>query len=96
MKTYLKYDGLAVLAHRGGAEESYENTLESFEYSQSLGCKFIETDVQVSSDGVPYIFHDDDLKRICDIPKKFASFKPVTNVIPSKVPKEAPAVKVPV
>ena len=32
MKTYLKYDGLAVLAHRGGAEESYENTLESFEY----------------------------------------------------------------
>ena len=75
MKTYLKYDGLAVLAHRGGAEESYENTLESFEYSQSLGCKFIETDVQVSSDGVPYIFHDDDLKRICDIPKKFDSLK---------------------
>jgi len=75
MKTYLKYDGLAVLAHRGGAEESYENTLESFEYSQSLGCKFIETDVQVSSDGVPYIFHDDDLKRICDIPKKFDYFQ---------------------
>ena len=67
MKTYLKYDGLTVLAHRGGAEESYENTLESFEYSQSLGCKFIETDVQVSSDGVPYIFHDDDLKRICAV-----------------------------
>ena len=62
MKTYLKYDGLVVLAHRGGAEEAAENTLESFEYSISLGCKFIETDVQVSSDGIPYIFHDDDLK----------------------------------
>ena len=70
MKTYLDYEGIEVLAHRGGAEESYENTLESFEYSQSLGCKFIETDVQVSSDGIPYIFHDDDLKRICEIPKK--------------------------
>ena len=48
MKTYLQYDGLEVLAHRGGAEEAAENTLESFEYSISLGCKFIETDVQVS------------------------------------------------
>ena len=64
MKRYLEYDGLKVLAHRGGAEESNENTLESFDYSQSLGCEFIETDVQVSSDGIPYIFHDDDLKRI--------------------------------
>ena len=75
MKTYLDYEGIEVLAHRGGAEESYENTLESFEYSQSLGCKFIETDVQVSSDGIPYIFHDDELKRICEIPKKFDALK---------------------
>ena len=75
MKTYLDYEGIEVLAHRGCAEESYENTLESFEYSQSLGCNFIETDVQVSSDGIPYIFHDDDLKRICEIPKKFDSLK---------------------
>ena len=73
MKRYLKYDGLEVLAHRGGAEESLENTIESFEYSISLGCKYIETDVQVSSDGIPYIFHDDDLKRICGIAKKFDS-----------------------
>ena len=67
MKAYLQYDGLEVLAHRGGAEESYENTLESFDYSMNLGCKFIETDVQVSSDGIPYIFHDNDLKRILNI-----------------------------
>ncbi len=73
MKSYLNYEGLEVLAHRGGAEESLENTIESFEYSISLGCKYIETDVQVSSDGIPYIFHDDDLKRICGISKKFDS-----------------------
>ena len=64
MKRYLEYDGLKVLAHRGGAEES-------FEYSQSIGCEFIETDVQASSDGVPYIFHDDDLKRILNKSVKF-------------------------
>ena len=73
MKAYLQYDGLEVLAHRGGAEESYENTLESFDYSKNLGCKFIETDVQVSSDGIPYIFHDNDLKRILNIDSKFDS-----------------------
>ena len=71
MKRYLEYDGLKVLAHRGGAEESYENTTESFEYSELLGCEFIETDVQVSSDGIPYIFHDDDLKRILNKPEIF-------------------------
>ena len=64
MKAYLNYLGCAVLAHRGGSLESYENTLQSFEYSRSIGCKYIETDVQVTSDGVPYIFHDESLKRI--------------------------------
>ena len=73
MKTYLKYDGLEVLAHRGGAEESFENTLESFDYSKSLGCKYIETDVQVSADGIPYIFHDNDLKRILNVSSNFSS-----------------------
>jgi len=73
MKTYLQYDGLTVLAHRGGADESFENTLESFDYSKNLGCKFIETDVQVSADGIPYIFHDDDLKRILNISSRFDS-----------------------
>ena len=73
MKDYLKYDGIAVLAHRGGALESYENTLESFDYSIGLGCKYIETDVQLSSDGVPYIFHDEDLKRLTGSNRPFHS-----------------------
>ncbi len=64
MKTYLDYSGMAVLAHRGGSLESFENTIESFAYSQSIGCKFIETDVQVSVDGIPYIFHDESIKRL--------------------------------
>ena len=64
MKPYLNYSGVAVLAHRGGSIESYENTIESFYYSQSLGCRFIETDVQVSSNGIPYIFHDETLTRL--------------------------------
>ena len=33
MKDYLNYDGLAVMAHRGGSLEAPENTLESFKYA---------------------------------------------------------------
>ena len=71
MKDYLNYDGLAVMAHRGGSLEAPENTLESFKYALDIGSDIIETDIQLSSDGIPYIFHDDDLKRIPGIEKNF-------------------------
>jgi len=71
MKDYLNYDGLAVMAHRGGSLEAPENTLESFKYALEIGSDIIETDIQLSSDGIPYIFHDDDLKRIPGIEKNF-------------------------
>jgi len=61
---YLKIPGVAISAHRGGSIEAPENTLESFDYAIKLGCSYIETDVQLSADGIPYIFHDDDLKRL--------------------------------
>ena len=71
MKDYLNYDGLAVMAHRGGSLEAPENTLESFKYAIEIGSDIIETDIHLSSDGIPYIFHDDDLKRIPGIEKNF-------------------------
>ena len=61
---YLKTPGVAISAHRGGSMEAPENTLESFKYSLELGCAYIETDVQLSADGIPFIFHDDDLNRL--------------------------------
>ena len=63
MHSYLDHPACSIFAHRGGSIESYENTIESFNYAVDLGCEYIETDVQLSSDGVPYIFHDDDLNR---------------------------------
>lgn len=73
MNAYLDYSGLQILSHRGGSIESYENTIKSFQYSIDAGCKYIETDVQLSSDGIPYIFHDDDLKRLLKDDRKFYS-----------------------
>ena len=46
-------------------------SIESFKYALEIGSDIIETDIQLSSDGIPYIFHDDDLKRIPGIEKNF-------------------------
>ncbi|MFI4919470.1 MAG: glycerophosphodiester phosphodiesterase [Legionellales bacterium] len=52
-----------VIGHRGAAGYAPENTMAAFDKALSLGCRFIEFDVMCSSDGEPFIFHDDSLKR---------------------------------
>lgn len=59
-------------SHRGGAIENDENTIEAFDSSISLGYEYIETDVQHTKDNKLVIFHDDDLKRICNLNIKIA------------------------
>ena len=70
---YLNQSGVSISAHRGGSKEAPENTLESFGYAIGLGSSYIETDVQLSADGIPYIFHDDDLSRLLNMEVKFNS-----------------------
>ena len=58
------------IAHRGLHDISrgvIENSASAFE-SAIAGGYAIECDVQLSSDGVPYIFHDDDLDRLVGRP----------------------------
>lgn len=57
----------AAFAHRGGANDFVENTLEAFEQSINLGFKYIETDVRATKDNKLVIFHDPDLKRMLNM-----------------------------
>lgn len=52
-----------LVAHRGNAREFPENTLPALESALDLGARFLEIDVQLSSDGVPVVIHDADLAR---------------------------------
>jgi glycerophosphoryl diester phosphodiesterase len=54
------------IAHRGGAEEAPENTMEAFEAAVALGFRYLETDAHVSRDGVVVAFHDPRLDGVTD------------------------------
>ncbi|XP_074414197.1 lysophospholipase D GDPD3 isoform X1 [Zonotrichia albicollis] len=58
----LAVPGKAV-AHRGGAGERIENTMEAFEHAVSEGCDWLELDVRRTRDGVVVVCHDRDLSR---------------------------------
>ena len=53
-----------VVAHRGFTRLYPENTRRSVREALKLGVRFIEIDVQLSSDLVPVVYHDDTLRRV--------------------------------
>jgi glycerophosphoryl diester phosphodiesterase len=55
---FLDQPGPVAIAHRGGAEEAPENTLEAFGAAVALGYRSLETDAHVTRDGVVVAFHD--------------------------------------
>lgn len=50
---------MLLLAHRGYHADFPENTLPAFEAAVALGADGIETDVRLSADGLPVLFHDE-------------------------------------
>jgi glycerophosphoryl diester phosphodiesterase len=52
-----------VIGHRGAKAYAPENTLESIKTAASLGVEWVELDVKLTRDGVPIIFHDEELDR---------------------------------
>lgn len=51
------------IGHRGHARTT-ENTLKSLHEAIDLGAEMLEMDVQLTSDGVPIVFHDRTLRRM--------------------------------
>lgn len=47
-----------IVAHRGNAAEFRENSIAAIQSAIALGCRFVEFDIQISSDRVPVLMHD--------------------------------------
>ena len=52
-----------LVAHRGGSLEAPENTMASFRHAIEIGMRYVELDVQMTSDGVLVVLHDPTLDR---------------------------------
>lgn len=53
-----------IFAHRGASGYAPENTLEAFKLAIAQGADGIELDVQLTSDGIPVVIHDEILDRV--------------------------------
>ncbi|HSO74802.1 MAG TPA: glycerophosphodiester phosphodiesterase family protein [Blastocatellia bacterium] len=56
--------GPLIIAHRGGAKESTENTIPAFLRAVKVGADGIETDIRLTRDGVVVIYHDQYFGRV--------------------------------
>ena len=66
-RPYLTTPGPLAFAHRGGSKERPENTMASFAAAVQLGYLHLETDTQLTRDGVLLAFHDETLDRVTDL-----------------------------
>lgn len=53
-----------IIAHRGGALESTENTIAAFERAEKIGADGVEADIRLTRDGVIVVYHDDRFGRV--------------------------------
>ncbi|MDW7738954.1 MAG: glycerophosphodiester phosphodiesterase [Bacillota bacterium] len=55
--------GTLNIAHRGASSLAPENTMISFQKAYEAGADGLEFDVQMSSDGIPVVIHDEKIDR---------------------------------
>lgn len=82
---------MLILSHRGYHDEVPENTQEAFELALGLGVDGFETDVRLSEDGLPILFHD----RVTPDGREVASLsrKELSRIMGYEVPTLEPMIK---
>lgn len=63
---FLDQENPLALAHQGGGNEEIENSTAAFANAARLGYRYLDVDLQVTSDDVLVAHHDDTLDRLTD------------------------------
>jgi len=73
-------DQFLILGHRGSPTRFRENTIESFEEALRSGADGFETDLRLLADGVPVLYHDDEIDELACESYRFDQLKKVERV----------------
>lgn len=60
---FLKNERPLIMAHRGRSAFTPESSFQSFKEAFDLKVDVLETDIRITKDGIPVIFHDETLDR---------------------------------
>ena len=82
-------EGPLALAHQGGGDEEVENSTAAFANAGRLGYRYLDIDLQVTSDGVLVAHHDERLDRLTDL-KGRVDEKPWSEVSEARLPNGEP------
>ncbi|MDT0118178.1 glycerophosphodiester phosphodiesterase family protein [Microbacterium sp. PRF11] len=78
---YLSGPAPRVLAHRGlvtpdaAAQGVAENSFAAVAAAHAAGAVYVESDCHLTADGEVVLFHDDDLQRVADDPRRIADVR---------------------
>jgi glycerophosphoryl diester phosphodiesterase len=64
-----------VIAHRGASGYLPEHTIAAKAYAHALGADFIEQDLALSKDDVPFVIHDIHVDTVTDVAQRFPERK---------------------
>lgn len=61
-----------VIAHRGSSGSEYEHSFKAYDDALDAGALYIEQDIVVSKDGVLFVSHDTNAKRMTGVDKEYS------------------------
>jgi glycerophosphoryl diester phosphodiesterase len=70
LETFSEMRSVSIHAHRGVSTEAPENTLAAVRAAIAARADYLETDIQLSKDGVLIVAHDSDFSRLGGVAKK--------------------------
>jgi glycerophosphoryl diester phosphodiesterase len=82
-------EGTVALAHQGGGDEAVENSTAAFTNAGRLGYRYLDIDLQVTSDGVLVAHHDERLDRLTDLKGRIDEM-PWSEVSEARLPNSEP------
>lgn len=72
LQSFSHQDSVSITAHRGSPFSAPENTMSAIKQAIEDGSDYIELDIRMTSDGVPVLWHDANMRRVFGLDAKIS------------------------